>query len=81
MSKVTVRMDAPLDKRLKEQSRRAGRTPSEIIRRALDKYLDNGAEHGESFYDVARRSGAIGSAKGLPKDLSTNPKHMKGFGE
>ncbi len=81
MSKVTVRINAPLDKRLKQQSRRAGRTPSEIIRKALDAYLDQDSDGAESFYEVARRRGAIGLATGLPKDLSTNPKYMEGFGE
>jgi len=34
----------------------------------------------ESAYDIAKRLGIIGSAKGLPADLSTNPEHMEGFG-
>ena len=81
VSKVTVTMDATLARRLKWQSRRAGRTPSETIRRALDAYLENVVEGVENFHDVAKRRGAIGSVKGLPKNLSTNPKHLEGFGE
>jgi len=41
----------------------------------------NGTE--ETAYDLARRAGLIGCLKGAPEsptDLSTNPKHMKGFG-
>jgi putative addiction module CopG family antidote len=37
----------------------------------------------ETAYDVARRAGLIGCLKGAPHsptDLSTNPKHMEGFG-
>ncbi len=37
----------------------------------------------ETAYDVARRAGLIGCLKGAPRsptDLSTNPKHMEGFG-
>lgn len=34
----------------------------------------------ETAYDLALQCGAIGCAKELPPDLSTNRKHMKGFG-
>ena len=37
----------------------------------------------ETAYDMARRAGLIGCIKGAsrsPTDLSTNPKHMEGFG-
>jgi hypothetical protein len=37
----------------------------------------------ESAFDVASRAGLIGCIKGAPRsptDLSTNPKHMEGFG-
>jgi putative addiction module CopG family antidote len=37
----------------------------------------------KTAYDVARRAGVIGCLKGSrrsPTDLSTNPKHMEGFG-
>ena len=34
----------------------------------------------ETCLDIAKRLGILGSAKGLPADLSTNPKHMEGFG-
>ena len=37
----------------------------------------------ETAYDVASRAGLIGCIKGAlrsPTDLSTNPKHMEGFG-
>ena len=41
------------------------------------------ADTEETAYDVARRAGLIGCIKGAPRsstDLSTNPKHMEGFG-
>ena len=37
----------------------------------------------ETAYDVASRAGLIGCLQGAPRsptDLSTNPKHMEGFG-
>ena len=40
----------------------------------------NGAAKRKSAYDVAMELGLIGSAKNTPPDLSSNPKHMEGFG-
>jgi len=40
-------------------------------------------ESEETAFDVASRAGLIGCIKGAPRsptDLSTNPKHMEGFG-
>ena len=40
-------------------------------------------ESEETAFDVANRAGLIGCIKGSPRspsDLSTNPKHMEGFG-
>jgi hypothetical protein len=37
----------------------------------------------ETAYDLASRAGLIGCIQGAPRsptDLSTNPKHMEGFG-
>ncbi len=34
-----------------------------------------------SGYEALVASGVLGSLKGLPADLSTNPKHMEGFGK
>lgn len=37
----------------------------------------------ETAFDAASRAGLIGCVKGAPRsptDLSTNPKHMEGFG-
>jgi hypothetical protein len=37
-------------------------------------------DDGESFFDAASRLGYLGCIKGTPVDLSTNKKHMEGFG-
>jgi Arc/MetJ-type ribon-helix-helix transcriptional regulator len=42
-----------------------------------------GADPEDNAFDVASRAGLIGCIKGAPRsptDLSTNPKHMEGFG-
>ncbi len=62
------------------------------LRRELDSKLASplpsktrkaGKPAEESVFDTADRAGLIGCIKGAPDsptDLSTNPKHMEGFG-
>lgn len=33
-----------------------------------------------SFYEAAKKLGVVGIVKDGPVDLSTNPRHMEGFG-
>ena len=77
--RITVRIPLSLGKRLKEQAGVKGRPESEIVREALESYLRQAA--GQSAYELAKRAGLIGRYKGAPRDLSTNPRHLKGFGE
>jgi hypothetical protein len=39
-----------------------------------------GQSNGQSFFDAASAIGLIGGGSDYAPDLSTNPKHMKGFG-
>jgi metal-responsive CopG/Arc/MetJ family transcriptional regulator len=79
MERINVRVEPGLKRRLEAEAREKGVSPSEIIRRALEQHVRQQKPR-ESCYDVAKRLGIIGSAKGLPTDLSTNPEHMEGFG-
>jgi hypothetical protein len=65
--------------RLKRHSRATGTRESDVVRESLEKYLSPEGE-GPTAYDLALKSGLIGSARGAPKDLSTNKKYFKGFG-
>ena len=77
--RITVRIPLSLGKRLKKQADVKGRPESEIVREALESYLRQTA--GQSAYELARQAGVIGRLKDAPRDLSTNPRHFKGFGE
>ena len=63
----------------------AGKPWAEVLGEALTRYqsiqLATENRGDESFYDRAKRLGLIGCVEGGPPDLSTNPKHMEGFGE
>jgi predicted DNA-binding protein len=79
-NRITVRVPDALTARLRNRSRAKGTTESELVREALENYL--GHSGGErSAYDLAEEAGIIGSARNEPKDLSTNPRYLKGFGK
>lgn len=79
-NRITVRVPPALTARLRNQSRAKGTTESELVREALENYL--GHSGGErSAYDLAEEAGIIGSARNAPRDLSTNPRYLKGFGK
>ena len=63
---------------LEELKRLTGRTESEIVRRGLQLVANEGGRR-RSALDLAGRS--VGRFKKGPKDLSTNRKHLEGFGE
>ncbi len=85
-------IDEDIQRRIEAFARSQGSTPAEVVRAAFEAHEakpNNG--HGpesdrdveESLYDCWSRLGFIGCVKGhadSPTDLSTNPKHMEGFG-
>ena len=75
---LTFRLDADLERKLTERARAYGLTRSEAVREAIRSWVQaEPATLGERL----RRSGLVGRFDtGIP-DLSTNPKHMEGFGE
>jgi Arc/MetJ-type ribon-helix-helix transcriptional regulator len=79
MNRITIRIPEHLGKQLKKRADLKGQSESEIVREALENYLKKGP--GETAYDMAKRLGVIGRFKGLPKDLSTNPRYFEGFGK
>ena len=78
--RFTVRVPSSLSERLRVCAQLRGQSESEVIREALEHHLQKKLK-GVSAYDVFKAAGLIGCAKGAPKDLSTNKKYFKGFGE
>jgi len=77
--RITVRLDAETERRLRKEARAAGKNESDVVREALAAYFAERQQE-ESALAVAQRAGVIGCAKGLPPDLSTNKAHFEGFG-
>ena len=76
MKTLTVKLPAPLAKWLSRRARELGRPQSDLVREALQRAREgtSGASCHDAFGDVC------GVVDG-PRDLSTNPKHLTGFGE
>jgi len=78
-SRLTLRLPVALRRRLKDAAHRNGTRESDFVRGAVERQL--AAEETEvSAYERAKAAGLIGVASGASRDLSTNPKHFKGFG-
>jgi hypothetical protein len=79
MVRINVRVEERLKQQLEAEVREKGVSPSEIVRQALNEHMRRRTPR-ENCRELAERLGFLGSAKGLPADLSTNPAHMEDFG-
>ena len=80
MRTISLRLPEELLAQL-EREAKARRVPkSALVRESLETALRPRARRGrKSCYDLARD--LAGSVRGLPRDLTHNPKYMDGFGE
>lgn len=76
MRTVTVKLPKHLDDALDRIARQRGISRSAVVRQALGAYA---ARPKLSALDLA--GDLVGSVRGGPPDLSTNPKYMKDFGK
>ena len=74
--RLTIRISKDLRRKIDQRAREAQKDPSQLVREALEEYLTPS----ESAYDAFRKAGLIGVVKSGVPDLSTNKKHMEGFG-
>ena len=91
MTTISLKLPDGLLERLERESRARRTTKSSLVREFLEQQLPDKSPPldlpelppGESFYDKALPSlkKAWVRNRRLPRDLTTNPKYMKGFGE
>jgi hypothetical protein len=79
MERINVRVGQTLKQKLEIEAAKKGVSPSTIVRQVLEEHFDRQAPQ-ENCLQLAERLGILGSIKGLPPDLSTNPDYMEGFG-
>lgn len=79
MKVLSVKVPEALDRKITAVLKRRGMKKSDVVREALERYLDETHEvRGGSFLDLA--GDLVGCVKDAPADLSSNPKHMDGYG-
>jgi len=77
MKTISLKIEPPLYAWLEKQAKKSGRSKSAIAREALEQ--SRRKKSGPSCHDLMQD--ACGSFRSGVKDLSTNKKYMKGFGE
>jgi ABC-type amino acid transport substrate-binding protein len=81
MTTLTVKIPEALERSIAMAARRERVTKSELVRRAMTKYV---AQTGEdrTFQSAIDLAGdLIGSVRGGPGDLATNAKYMDDYGK
>jgi len=78
--RITIRIPGELGERLRARSRLRGQTESAVLRQALEIYFGQ-PDGDQSAYEMAEEAGLIGCVQEAPKDLSSDSRHMKGFGK
>jgi predicted transcriptional regulator len=75
MRVVSLKLPDDLDKALTRIARKRHSSRSQVLRDALESYA-----RGSEGSVTAAAGDLVGSLTG-PRDLSTNPKHLAGYGE
>ena len=78
--RITIRVPGALGERLRYRSRLEGQTESRLVRSALESFLDR-SEKQPSAYQLAEEAELVGCIRRAAKDLSSNPRHLDGFGK
>lgn len=76
MKSMTIKLPASLSARVARLAKKRRVSRSTVVREALEALPD---EPEDTFVD--RFAHLIGKAKGLPRDLSSDRRHLEGFGE
>lgn len=79
MKILSLRVPKELDRKLSAVAKHRGMRKSVVVREALERHLDESREIRKgSFLDLA--GDLVGCVKDAPADLSSNPKHLDGYG-
>jgi Arc/MetJ-type ribon-helix-helix transcriptional regulator len=80
MKVLSVKVPEALERKLVAVVRKRGRRKSAVVREALERYLEESGEARRgSFLELAGE--LAGCVTDAPADLSSNPRHLAGFGK
>lgn len=76
MESMSIKLPRALSAKVSRLAKRRNVSRTEIVRDALEVYAaSEGAAPGSAVSDLK------GCLKGLPRDLSTNPRYLEGYGK
>ncbi len=76
MESMSIKLPRTLSAKVARLAKRRNVSRTEVVRDALEAYTaSEGSSAGSAVSDLK------GCLKGLARDLSTNQKHLKGYGE
>lgn len=78
--RITVRFPAELHRRLKDVAHRTRTRESDFVRGAVERQLA-AEEAALTAYDQVKKAGLIAAVRGVPPNLSTDPRHFEDFGK
>lgn len=81
MNTLTVKIPAELTQAVDELAARSHQSRSELVRRALQAYVQTQQADTAHTGLLAAVPDLVGCFAGGPPDLSTNPEHMASFGQ
>ena len=80
MTTITCKIPRQLDALLAAEARKKRVSKSQIVREAIqDRVKRRKGKEAPRAIDLVKD--LMGSIKGGPRDISTNPKYLEGFGE
>ena len=81
MPSLTIKLPPGMKARLEAHAKLSGRSVSALVRECIEQSptMQDRTENRPSLYDLAKD--LCGCFDSGVTDLSTNPRHMKGFGE
>lgn len=80
MNALTIKIPAALEDQLHCASQRLQLSRSELVRRALESFLNQPASAPVAPSALSLAGDLVGCFEGGPADLASNPKHLEGFG-
>ena len=81
MNTLTLKVPTSLEIALERMAEVAHLSKSEVARRAIAAYVGQSTPSGGFVSALDRAGDLVGCFEGGPKDLSSNPKYMDGFGK
>ena len=81
MNTMTIKLPLQLDQAVVAASKREHLSKSELVRRALTAYVSQRHAAALPTSALERAGDLVGCFAGGPKDLSSNPLHLDGFGQ